>query len=438
MAKRESDAIPSPFLIFLKKKHKLAKVTSYDANQSEFARELQLLVNANNNVEYVKRLNELKELGKTFRLTDVKVYETKDEGETMDVRVALQVKGHSITWYFWAPDGKDQYPQVFRDKLYNAAGECHQKVKRGCDLYYRGSNAFHIKTMHHLETEAEHNHNHYRIKDNQPVVPQDLNEHLLAFKEHQHHDLFFESGEIEEICKRFSLFHAKWMHKEHDSLSKHERYISHHSQVLDKEDILEFKVFGLQQEPCRISVEELKLDYEKARVLIKESITGSNPLALLKLKQEVLTMEQEFNQLLGYRKVGGSRGLGSERANTRQLKGSSLDVVEEVVRKDDSLGVVQKIPDWAIHAIKEIKKAQQELEEKAKFARRLSLDSDRELTIIDKPKEVELPSLEKPKESNGLESPSRTKGSFFSEVKPDEELTLGEKATSENLNKSID
>ncbi|OGT47447.1 MAG: hypothetical protein A3E83_01750 [Gammaproteobacteria bacterium RIFCSPHIGHO2_12_FULL_41_20] len=348
--------MPTPFFVFLRKTHTLPKVTSYDASVSDAARELQMLIDAGDRNQYRKRLVELRQQGKTFRLTDMKVYEIRDEGETIDVRIALQVKGYSITWYFWAPGGRDQYPQEARDEFYRAAAECHTQVKNSCDLYYRGSNAFHIKNMHHLETEDGHNHNHYRMKDNQPVTPQDLTEHLQAFKRHEICEKFFEEGEIEELCGKFRAFYVNWTYKEGDALSEKEEYFSQPSQQWNQADALEFELFGQQQEPCRINVDELRLDFEVARREIEEAIAkGAIDTTL---DERVKRMEQEFRELVAYRQVGGSRGLGSERAMTRQVAGSHMPTIEAVVDKDDDIGVRPPlIPAWAVHARLAIAKA---------------------------------------------------------------------------------
>ncbi|WP_133127797.1 hypothetical protein [Legionella nagasakiensis] len=364
--------MPAPFFVFLKKTHNLPKVTSYDAEHSPEAAELQRLIDANDTAEYSKRLREFQELGKTFRLTDMCVYETRDERERIDVRIALQVKGHSITWYFWVPDGKDQYPQDFRDRLYGAAAECHTKVERGCDLYYRGSNAFHVKTMHHLEIEAGHNHNHYRIRDNQPVTPKDLTEHLQAFKTHEVHDAFFEPGEIDALCERFAAFYERWTHKEDGELSPEEEYMSQPSQRLNTADVLEFSMFGLQQEPCRISVDELSIDFESARKRIEDLIAHGGDTEREALAAQIQRMEEEFRALLEYRAIGGSRGLGSERAMTRQVEGSELPTIEVVAEKDDSIGAIPTIPAWAVKAREAVERARLEVEEAARKAAELA------------------------------------------------------------------
>lgn len=95
--------MPNPFFVFLNKKHVVKKFTSYQ--NTEQTKELQLLVASGNKAQYRKREQELNEEGYKFRLTKGVVYEIRDEGEKIEVRVAVQVKGFTLTWYFWAPDG---------------------------------------------------------------------------------------------------------------------------------------------------------------------------------------------------------------------------------------------------------------------------------------------------------------------------------------------
>jgi hypothetical protein len=302
------------------------------------------------------------------------LYESFETERTIDVKVAVQVKAHSITWYFWVPGGKDQYPQEFRDILYKSAGEAHQKTTRGCDLYYRGSNAFHVKTMHTKEEEAAHNHNHYRMKDNQPVLPKDFNEHMLALKETRaFSDGFFEDGEIEAICEDFANWHRMWTYKgpEGTEPSAEEVYMAKPQNKLNKADVVEFRMFGEQQEPCRINVAELQMDFERARQIIQDRFIPKDDApvseeAVLEMQQEIEKMSKQFNALMEYRKIGGSRGLSSELAMTRQVPGSILPEIQIVASKDDSLGDTPPIPEWAKHALSEVEKARAAVEKMAK------------------------------------------------------------------------
>src|SRR5689334_15735933 len=117
--------MPAPFFVFLKKTHIVQKYSSYDAENSRAAKHLQLLLNAKKLTEYSTQLENYKAQGLTFRLCENKVYETRVEGDMIEVRVALQVRGSVINWYFWAPNSKDQFSQEFRDELYLAASQSH-------------------------------------------------------------------------------------------------------------------------------------------------------------------------------------------------------------------------------------------------------------------------------------------------------------------------
>ena len=108
--------------------------------------------------------------------------------------------------------------------------------------------------------------------------------------------------------------------------------------------MVELYLFGYQQEPCRINVDELKADYEAARSEIEVSLAAEDPERLRVLLSQ---MEREYNDILVYRNKGGSRGLGSERASQRQIVGSENPRIKEVVGMDDALDKgLPVIPDW--------------------------------------------------------------------------------------------
>ena len=186
-------ASDKPFFRKLSIKHIQPMVSSYTAQElrahpnadfSQWAddiQELQTYASAGERVAYAEKYEQLKAAGVTCRSTKGTVYFTKQEDKTVEIEIAVQVKGHSLTWYFWAPGAMDQYPQKFRDELYNQAAVCHKKVDAGCDLYYRGSNAVHIKLMHTHESESSHNHNHYRLKDNKSYTPHEFRQHMEGF-----------------------------------------------------------------------------------------------------------------------------------------------------------------------------------------------------------------------------------------------------------------
>ncbi|WP_058533244.1 hypothetical protein [Legionella saoudiensis] len=352
----------APFFIILKKKHVVPLKHSFI---SEEAQELQLLVATGQRQEYRKKVDEYAEIGKTFRLTKGHVYETTYEDiekglfkQTTEISVALQVKGHSLTWYFWADaEYMDQYPQSFRDQLYNAAALAHQKVANGCDMYYRGSNAVHIKLMHHLESESNRNHNHYRLRDNKPYTPEDFNQHLRALQESSVHSIFFEDGEIDQLCEKFAKYHAEWTKKEtEESMSQEELYFRDSSQQLDVIDLLELGLFGGMQEPCRLQPDELKVDFDKAREEIQSIVSEDvedeqgRSARIAKLLKEV---EAQYEEILKHRKDYGSRGLHSGIASSRQVKGSTNEVVKANMGMDDAEGRKEhvQIPKWAVKAL---------------------------------------------------------------------------------------
>jgi hypothetical protein len=350
-----------PFFILLNKKHTVPFMHSFKSDESE---ELQLLVATGNKKEYRKKVDEYKEAGRTFRLTKGKVFETAYENverglkkETIDVHIALQVKGHSLTWYFWTKgEYMDQYPQEFRDKLYNAAAIAHQDVVNGCDMYYRGSNAVHIKLMHHHEKESNRNHNHYRLRDNKSYTPEDFNQHLRALEKSSIHLTFFEKGEIDELCEKFKVHYLDWTKKEAEEQSQEEVYFTQPSQQLDVIDILELGLFGGMQEPCRLKPDELKLDFDKAREGIQLIVNEDSKDELLrskKIENLLKEVDEQYNEILKHRKDYGSRGLHSAIASSRQVVGSKNEVVKANMGMDDASDRKEhvKIPTWATKAL---------------------------------------------------------------------------------------
>jgi hypothetical protein len=371
-----------PYFKFLKTVFPLPTVI--ERTDTEPAMHLQSLIDDGDSVEYDKQVLLYKAEGHTMRTTDMVVYEDfkpedipshlrrKGDKDTIDVRVAVQVKGHSINWYFWVKDGKDRYPQEFRDILYSSASRAHEHVGRGCDLYYRGSNAFHVKTMHTKEAEAGHNHNHYRMRDNQPVRALDFREHMMALKGTEAFTQgFFEEGEIEAIIEDFEQHELMWTFKGDEGLepSAEEIYMARPENKLNAADVVEFRMFGEQQEPCRSSVTELTMDFDNARKLIEERFIPKDgkisELAKLEMQLQIAKMTEEFKVIMDFRAIGGSKGLGSERAMTRQVEGSEFDTIDTVVKKDDDIGGAPKIPKWAITALREVEIARGRVEEMA-------------------------------------------------------------------------
>lgn len=365
--KTELQKSPVPFFMMLKRPQVTRHYTSYDGSEDAYQEKdpdddvllrLQTYAKASDEEAYNKLVS--MHTDRMFRRTKGEVYEMMDEGKSISVRIAIQVKEHSLTWYFWAPGAMDQYPQEFRDTLYNSAALAHKQVTNGCDLYYRGSNSVHVKMMHHLESESGHNHNHYRLKNNQPYTPVDFSQHMLALKETEAFEQFFEEGEIENIIAKFTKFHAKWHHKSEEELSLREQYIKQDSQRLNTGDVIELMLFGHQQEPCRINPSELKVDYEKAREEIQEALRNSlTDEGEKDLQSKLKQIETQYQALLKYREKGGSRGLFSEIASTRQTYMSELAPIYHVAGQDGSFGAPPDIPEWAKTLLKQVEEGKQ-------------------------------------------------------------------------------
>lgn len=239
----------------------------------------------------------------------------------------------------------DQYPQEFRDRLYLQAARSHQAVDDGCDLYYRGSNSYHIKSMHHIISESGHNHNHYRLANDKHYTPHDFNQHLGAFKGSSIETEFFQPGEIDELTQQFNAFHQDWTAKIGDEPSKEERYFSQLSQRYNRGDMIELRLFGTMQEPCRLRADELKVDYDAARAEIDAAImNGKDPK---RMEMALKKVTSQYEALLAFRDDGGTRGIGSSKASTRQPEGSGLKTQKEQVMDDALASGVPIVPLWA-------------------------------------------------------------------------------------------
>lgn len=361
-----------PYWRFLKTKH---RVSIDKLEKTAASQELETLIDSDNKAGYREALAKYKGDNKKFLFAeDGSVREIVGIEKEVDMQVAVQVKGHSITWYFFTDfENQDRYPQTFRDVLYDSAAIAHQKVTRGCDLYYRGSNAFHVKTMHTKEQEAHWNHNHYRMSDNQPVRAVDFEQHMLGFKGTKAetglagsetptgYGKFFTDGEIEEIIEDFKQWELGWTYQPDGSGSSfEEQYMALPENKLNRSDVIEFFLFGAHQEPCRISASELTQDYEAARKAISAQVVREevdNPTAeqqqAMKLEQAAIEaklreVDKEYQDVLAFRKIGGSRGLASELAWVRQLPNSDMKTFANVWDKDDALcNQVPRIPEWA-------------------------------------------------------------------------------------------
>lgn len=287
-----------PFRYDLRTPHR-ALVYKSDDTTAE-ARELQALYDAGHPEAYQARLEELNSLRHDFRLTDGKVYEIfKDPDNFCTLVIQFQVKGSVITWGFMAP--KDETYQEFRDILYGTAADAHEHVEFGCERYYRGTNAYHLKKMHTYEGEFGFNHNHYRRDDGNDITPKEVAEHLRAFSEHKHGRFFFpDPAEVEHLIAIFAEYYADYIYTGPDRpISYKEQYETDPTQKMDKEDIDEEREHIHEQEPCRV----------------KASDIPAHKLEEMRLMR--------------------LRGIGGERADTRQLAGSERKVNKMVVKRGD-------------------------------------------------------------------------------------------------------
>ncbi|MDR3477666.1 MAG: hypothetical protein P4M14_06515 [Gammaproteobacteria bacterium] len=299
-----------PFAYGLSKTHKAKLYISDDKTDGAIA--LQALYDAGKSEEYEARLSELKSIGHQFRLTDSHVYEIfEDPNKTCNLSIKFLVKGSVITWSFQAP--KDQTYQSFRDILYGTAADAHDKVEHGCERYYRGTNAYHLKKMHSHSGESDFNHNHYRRADGQDITPKEVSEHLRAFSNHEHGRFFFpDPAEVDHLIAIFAEYWKEWTYSgQGKPQSEQVLYQTEGSQILDNDDVAEEEKNLSQQEPCRVSVDQIP----KAKL---------DEVRLLRM-----------------------RGLGSELAHTRQVAGSSLKTVSEaqVVKMGDRDMTPKKVPD---------------------------------------------------------------------------------------------
>ncbi len=144
----------------------------------------------------------------SFRLTDNIIYEIWDKGQTSPVSIQFMVKGSVIIWSFNAE--KDITHQSWRDKVFNTAAIAHQSVTHGCETYYRGSDAYHLKKMHIHSGESNCNHNHYRLSEDRPITPREVEEHLRAFFNQTNGKEFIPSNEeIESIIGKYKTYWAE-------------------------------------------------------------------------------------------------------------------------------------------------------------------------------------------------------------------------------------
>ncbi len=300
--------------------------SSFDENRSSKAKTLQTLFDRQLTEQYSQEKSQMEASGAKFRLTKGKVYEIKDENETVDTRVMFQVKGGTMTWYFTAPH--DVTHQEFRDEVFQSAGLGHMTVPGHCEKYWRGTNSLHVKKMHTSEKESGMNHNHYRM-DDRNADPQAVLLHLTGFVEAQNElaknglidkpNKFLDKAEAQHIAQKFERF---WYDANHSgpaktielstgevlNLPRREKskaaiYAEHPSQKFTPEDEKEWAENKAKEAPCT-------------------SISNWNAMSF---EERLVATEQAM------------RGMGSEFAQTRQIEGSAFATVKTVVPMDDKV-----------------------------------------------------------------------------------------------------
>ncbi|KTD14545.1 hypothetical protein Lgra_0576 [Legionella gratiana] len=198
-----------PFAIDLLKTQRTKKWTF---RKTDASTELQALLDKGDRKGYGELLIELSKEsngGHKFTRTKGIVYELFDEGETIDVPVKFKVKNSVITWEFVAP--MDRTHQAFRDLVFNTAAKAHACVDNSCETYYRGTNHYHLKVMHTYAQESEHNHNHYRTKNDGPITPLEVYQHLFAFYAQKEGKQFISSPEERNnIILTFAMYWAEF------------------------------------------------------------------------------------------------------------------------------------------------------------------------------------------------------------------------------------
>ncbi len=301
---------------------------SVGADKSDGAKLLQSLFDAGKEKAYEAEKGKLEnEQGKIFRKTNGKVFELFKGENTTKVFIKFQVKLGTITWYVMGP--KDETYQSFRDELYHSAGIGHMsKVENHCQAYWRGTNSFHLKKMHTDEDEDNYNHNHYRVENDMDINPDHVFKHLTGMVEAQREmglvdengnsEKFVTMGDVAEISHKFNVHWAKVnhvgdakairigneiVHLPQRSISILSEYKESRASKLTEEDIKEWQANRHREEPCR-------------------EMTITKDMTIAK-KREVAAK--------------GSRGIGSELAETRQLDWSTRLVNNTVVVKDDKL-----------------------------------------------------------------------------------------------------
>lgn len=288
------------------------------------ASELQNLLDNAQNGDYSALDQKLKDYIKEnhfFRLTEGKFYEVTP-GDFKDVKVKVQVKEGTITWYF-SDIGHDETTQEFRNLIFRSAALGHVLVPDACVKYYRGTNAMHVRRMHTSEEESKINHNHYRVHDDHVTVDQ-FRQHLMGFvqaeKAYGIDGKFLSEDEANAIIEKYKKYDER-MDEKHPNYPDKTRREVYHEQELAKwtnTDIEEYLENKKVEEPC--AAEEIIISLNQP--ITVESKTEKELTIIPKDWPKYL--DKFDKNALNLIAKAGSAGLKSEIAQTRQIEGSVL------------------------------------------------------------------------------------------------------------------
>ncbi|MDN3504906.1 MAG: hypothetical protein P0S95_04960 [Rhabdochlamydiaceae bacterium] len=285
------------------------------------AAKLQHLFDENKVVEYETLRGDFESRGSKFRLTKGKIFQIFPSEETMNVPLKFQVKGGCMTWYIVAP--MDETHQSFRDEVYQAAALGHLTVKNHCEKYWRGTNSLHVKKMHTDESESMLNHNHYRVRGDRDVGPEDVQEHLFGFVKAQlDMGLIDRNGEpkylgFKEAKAILHDYKVRWIKDTHEGAATEVIIDGEVVELPDREHsiISEYKASPKQ----KLTLED-RVEWEENKHLEKPCITIGDSTTLDEKRVAI---------------KAGMRGLGSHLAQTRQVKWSVHRSINIVVKSDD-------------------------------------------------------------------------------------------------------
>lgn len=294
----------------------------WDSHQTAEAKDLQSTLERTANGDFTALDNKIQDFMKDdhfFRLTEGKFYEV-NPGDYKEVRLKIQVKEGTITWYF-ANVGHDETTQEFRNQVFRSAALGHLTVKGACAKYYRGTNAMHVKRMHTSERESMINHNHYRVDDNH-VTPSQFRDHLYGFLEAQKAygipDKFLTQDEADQLINAYIKFDESLDAKVDGIKTRRELFHERELQKWTAEDRKELVENKSIEEPCDAQEIIVPLNQGPITVEIANKETRILPKEWFKYRDRL------DKAALDKIAKAGSEGQRSDVAHTRQVEGSVL------------------------------------------------------------------------------------------------------------------